>query len=209
MKEIQAQLNDFKMRAENAEQVAQRAERRAAEAEKRLGIEKENAAKIIVEACRQMRREVNERTASENTYSMILNDFEQHLPAGQGTVNSNVQNIHVQQTPGPSSTGVERDKADDNDMPENWGGNKTPVNVTSAWPPPRVGLFLSLRSSILNSVASRHLVFQSQSHQRDRRYRENLRRHLQPGNKAARSQIQGIHNETSQTLGLKRNWISY
>ena len=50
MKEIQAQLNDFKMRAENAEQVARQAEGRAAEAEKHMRVEKEGAAIMIAEA---------------------------------------------------------------------------------------------------------------------------------------------------------------
>lgn len=74
MKEIQAQLYDCKKRAENAEQVAQQAEGRAPEAEKHLRVEKENAATTIAEACRQLRQEVEERTAFENAHAMILDD---------------------------------------------------------------------------------------------------------------------------------------
>ena len=135
MKEIQAQLNDFKKRAENAEQVAQQAERRAAEAEEHLRVEKENAAAMIVEGFRQLRREVDERTAFENTHAMILDNFERHLPAGQGT---NINNMPVQQdypqTPGPSTTRVERE---DNEISE----DQMPINSVRARPPPCVGYF--------------------------------------------------------------------
>jgi len=139
MKQIQAQLNDFKKRAESAEQVAQQAERRAAEAEKYLRVEKESAATMIAEACRQLRREVDEESAFENTHAMTLDDFERHLPTGQSS-------IHVQQdysqTAGPSaSTRGERDNTDDSDMPEDQGDLKMPVNGTRARLPPRVGYF--------------------------------------------------------------------
>ena len=205
MKEIQAQLYDCKKRAENAEQVAQQAEGRAAEAEKHLRVEKENAATTIAEACRQLRQEVEERTAFENAHAMILDDFERRLPAGEGTSNVQREYSHVQ-TPSPSSATVERENAVDNDTSEGHGGFEMPVNSTRARPP-HVRYF-SHSDSILKFVASRHLVFRSQSHQKDRS-RENLRCHLRPGNKATHSLIQGIHNRTSQALALKRNWISY
>ena len=139
MKEIQAQLNDFKKSAESAEQVAQQVERQAAEVEEHLRVEKENAVAMIVEGFRQLRREVDERTAFENTHAMMLDDFERHLPAGQG----NIHNMHVQQdyprTGGPSTTRLERENAADNDMSEDQGG--LPVNGTRARPPPRIGYF--------------------------------------------------------------------
>jgi hypothetical protein len=137
MKEIQAQLNDFKKRAENAEQVAQQAEGRAAEAEKHMRVERENAATMIAEACRQLRREVDERTAFENTHAMMLDDFERRLPAGQGTIQSNQQDYLG--TPGPSAASVERGNAADDDMSEDPGG--LPLNGTRTRPPPRVGYF--------------------------------------------------------------------
>lgn len=127
MKEIQAQLNDFKKRAENAEQVTQQAERRAVEAEKHLRVEKENAAAMIAEACHQLCWEDDERTAFENMQAMIIEDFERRLPAGQ------VQQKYPR-TPGPSST---RENADDSDMPEDQGGFKTPrVRYLSHCDPP-------------------------------------------------------------------------
>ena len=122
MKEIQAQLNDFKKRVENAEQVAQQAKLRAVEAEKHLRVEKEKAAAMMAEACRQLHQEVDERTAFENTQAMIIEDFERHLPTGQ------VQQEYPR-TPGPSST---RENADDGDMPEDLGEFGTPMNGTRA-----------------------------------------------------------------------------
>ena len=119
MKKIQAQLNDFKKHAENAEQVAQQAERRTEEVEKNLRVEKGNAATMIAEACRQLRLEVDERT----TFAMILDDFERHLPAGEGT--SNVQQEYSH-TPGPSSTTVERENTFDNDRQRARGVLKCP-----------------------------------------------------------------------------------
>ena len=207
MKEIQAQLYDCKKHAENAEQVTQQAEGRAAEAEKHLKVEKENAATTIAEACRQLRQEVEERTAFENAHTMMLDDFEQRLPAGEGTSNVQCEYSHVQ-TPSPSSASatVERENVVDNDTSEGQGRVEMPVNGTRARPH-QVRYFYH-SNSILKFVASRHLVFFSQSHQKDRS-REDLHRHLQPGNKAAHSLIQGIHNRSSQALALKRNWISY
>jgi len=124
MKEIQAQLNDFKMRAENAEQVAQQAERRAAEAEKHLKVEKGNAATLIAEACRQLRREIDERTVFENTHAMMLDDFERHLPAGQGTNNGT---MHVQQDHPQTLGTAERENVDDNDLSDDQGGLPPPI----------------------------------------------------------------------------------
>jgi len=121
MKEIQAQLNDLKKRAE----------RRAAEAEEHLRVEKENAATMIVGGFRQLRREVDERTVFNNTHAMMLDDFERHLPAGQGQRD-------YPQTPGPSSTRVEREG---NDMSEDQGGSEIPVNSLRPPPPPQVGYF--------------------------------------------------------------------
>jgi outer membrane protein assembly factor BamD (BamD/ComL family) len=90
------------MRAENAEAVAREAERRMAEAEENLKIEKEGAR--MVDVYRQMQRE------EENVQEIMLNNYEQHMPPGRSSNNTLVHQGKQAHPSSPGRTRAEKDR---------------------------------------------------------------------------------------------------
>ena len=147
MKEIQAQLNDFKKCAETAEAVAREAESQVARGEENLRVEKENAAKAIADVYRKM-REDDDRTALENVQQMKLDNLEQHTPAGQS--NNDIPMLPGRQShprePGPWRSRVEKEDIDSSDFDGDQHLAKVPLSDTRAITTPRLG-FLAYAQS--------------------------------------------------------------
>jgi len=211
IKEIQAQMNDFKSCVENAEQAAQQVERRAAQAKEELRIEKKNAAKAMANLYRQFRQE------GDDNEQMILDSTSQYTSAGRGNIehNVNVPNPQGRQQHRPPISESGRvvppmrneDNTNVDNVSEDHDHLETPVTHARTQPTPHVGYSLTPIPVLLlmQFLTSRH-PFRSQSHQEDRR---DFHHHLQSGSKAPHSLIQGNHNETSQTLALKKSWTLY
>ena len=138
MREIQAQLNDSKKRAEKAEQIARQAEWRMAVAEKNLGMEKEKMSKAVAEAYRRIRAEDDERSVFENERQMQIESLEQNMLNHPTDTEGNIgQQAHIWTLHHPTT------RVDNSDVEDIASNLDAAVTDTRAEPIPHVGLFFS------------------------------------------------------------------